>query len=73
MKNIFFAPAQTKRMQPILVSWKAPFRSNLQKNAGPVRVMTLTGRVADPDPTSCDKPDPDPGFFLNRIQPLLEV
>ena len=43
MKNIFFAPAQTKRMQPILESYKAPFRSNLQKNAGPVGAMTLTG------------------------------
>ena len=27
----FLAPAQTKRMQPILVSCEAPFRSNLQK------------------------------------------
>ena len=41
-ENLYFlAPAQTKRMQPILVSCEAPFRSNLQKNTGPVRVMTL--------------------------------
>ena len=30
-------------MQPILVSCEAPFKSNLQKNIGPVRVMTPTG------------------------------
>ena len=47
MKNLYFlAPAQTKRMQPILVSWEEPFRSNLQKkNTGQVRVMTLTRPV----------------------------
>ena len=28
---IFLASAQTKRMQPILVSYEAPLRSNLQK------------------------------------------
>ena len=31
-ENLYFlASAQTKRMQPILVSCKAPLRSNLQK------------------------------------------
>ena len=44
----FLAPAQTKRMQPILVSWEAPFRSNLQKTTGPVRVMTLAGPTWPP-------------------------
>ena len=43
--SYFSASAQTKRMQPILVSCVAPFRSNLQKNTGPVRVMTFTGPV----------------------------
>ena len=33
-------------MQPILVSYEAPFRSNLQKNTGPVGGMALTGPVA---------------------------
>ena len=33
-ENLYFlAPAQTKRMQPILVSCEAPFRSNLQNNS----------------------------------------
>ena len=32
-------------MQPILVSYKAPVRSNLQKNTGPVGAMALTGPV----------------------------
>ena len=33
-------------MQPILVSYEAPFRSNLQKKiAGPVGVMAFTGPV----------------------------
>ena len=42
-ENLYFlAPAQTKRMQPILVSCEAPFRSNLKKTTGPVRVMTFT-------------------------------
>ena len=46
-ENLYFlAPAQTKRMQPILVSCEAPFRSNLQKKpTGPVAIMTLTGPV----------------------------
>ena len=35
-------------MQPILVSYKAAFGSNLQKNTGPVRVMTHTGLVRPP-------------------------
>ena len=36
-ENLYFlATAQTKPMQPILVSCKAPFRSNLQKPIGPV-------------------------------------
>ena len=36
-ENLYFlAPAQTKQMQPILVSCEAPFRSNLHKIAGPV-------------------------------------
>ena len=30
-------------MQPILVSYEAPFRSNLQINTGPIGAMTLTG------------------------------
>ena len=33
---IFLAPAQRNWMQPIFVSYKTPFRSNLQKNTGPV-------------------------------------
>ena len=41
--NLYFlSPAQTKRMQPILVSCEAPFWSNLQKNSGPVGVMSMT-------------------------------
>ena len=36
----FFAPAQRNWMQPILVSCEAPFRSNLQKNTGPVGALT---------------------------------
>ena len=37
-ENLYFLdPAQTKRMQPILVSCEAQFRSSLQKNTGPVR------------------------------------
>ena len=46
MKIKFLVPDQTKRMQPILVSYETSFRSNLQKktqNIGPVGVMTLTG------------------------------
>ena len=40
IKIYILAPAQTKRMQPILVSWEEPFRSNLQKkNTGQVRVI----------------------------------
>ena len=37
-ENLYFlAPAQTKRMQPILLTCEAPFKSNLQINTGPVR------------------------------------
>ena len=32
MKNIFLAPAQTKRMQPILVSYEAPLRAICKKH-----------------------------------------
>ena len=32
-------------MQPILVSFEAPFRCNLQKNTGPVGCKHLTGPV----------------------------
>ena len=50
MKNLYFlAPAQTKRMQPpIPVSCEALFRSNLQKNTGPVSCFFL--QIA---PTRC--------------------
>ena len=41
----FLAPAQSKRMQPILVSSETPFSSNFLKTTGPVGVMTLTGAV----------------------------
>ena len=46
-ENLYFflAPAQTKRMQPILVSCESSFRSHLQKTTGPVRVINLTGPV----------------------------
>ena len=32
-------------MQPILVLYEAPLRSNLQKNTGPVGATDLTGPV----------------------------
>ena len=45
-ENLYFlVPAQSKRMQPISVSWGASFRSNLQKSSGPVGVITFTGPV----------------------------
>ena len=49
-ENLYFlAPAQTKLMQPILVPYEAPLRSNLQKkNIGPLvfRKLLLNGLVA---------------------------
>ena len=48
-ENLYFlAPAQTKRMQPILVSCEAPFRSNLQNNSegyGPHWTNDPTGPI----------------------------
>ena len=41
-KNInlhFLAPAQRNLLQPILLSYEAPFRSNLQKSTAPVSYM----------------------------------
>ena len=44
MNFFILAPAQTNRMEPILVSCEAPFESNFQrKHWSRVRVMTLTG------------------------------
>ena len=40
---IFLAPAQRNWMQPILLSYEAPFRSSLQKTRGPVSSMQRTG------------------------------
>ena len=38
-ENLYFiASAQKNWMKPIFVSYEAPFRSNLQKSTGPVRV-----------------------------------
>ena len=41
----FLAPAQTNRMQTILVSYEAPFRSSLQKNTGPVGARAVAGTI----------------------------
>ena len=46
---MFLAPAETKLMQPILLSCEALFLSSGPAgggNTGPERVMTLTGRVS---------------------------
>ena len=47
-ENLYYlALAQTKRMQPILVSCEAPFRSNLQKNHWNSVLLLPNGASAD--------------------------
>ena len=63
--NLYFlAPAQTKRMQPILVSCEAPFRNSLQKKH-------LFSGGHDPHWTSMTPTVPM--FFLNCSQMVLRM